>query len=80
MRGVELRTLNGDLVKSFEELEIANYLTEHGVEFRYEVSYEMPTATRRHRQYQPDFFLPGHGIYIEHFALDQDGSSSAGLE
>ena len=72
VRVVELRTLSGDLVKSFEELEIANYLTEHGVEFRYEESYEMPTATQRYRQYQPDFFLPGHDIYIEHFALDQE--------
>ena len=78
VRGVELRTLGGDLVKSFEELAIANYLTEHGVPFRYEVPYEMPTATRRHRQYQPDFFLPDHGIYIEHFALDQEGRPPPG--
>ena len=78
VRVVELRTLSGDLVKSFEELEIANYLTEHGVEFRYEESYEMPTATQRYRQYQPDFFLPGHRIYIEHFALDEKGCPPRG--
>ena len=78
VRGVELRTLSGDLVKSFEELEIANYLTEHGVEFRYEEPYEMQTATKRYRQYQPDFFLPGPGIYIEHFALDQKGRPPPG--
>ena len=78
VRGVELRTLSGDLVKSFEELAIANYLAEHGVEFRYEDSYRMRTATRRHRQYQPDFFLPGHGIHIEHFALDQKGRPPPG--
>ena len=78
VRGVELRTLSGDLVKSFEELEIGNFLTEHGLEFRYEESYEMPTATRRYRQYQPDFFLPGHDIYIEHFALDEKGCPPLG--
>ena len=78
VRGVELRTLIGDLVKSFEELEIANYLTEHGVEFRYEDPYETATATRLHRQYQPDFFLPSHGIYIEHFALDRNGRPPSG--
>ena len=78
VRVVELRTLSGDLVKSFEELEIANYLTEHGVEFRYEEPYEMPTATQRYRQYQPDFFLPGHDIYIEHFALDEKGCPPRG--
>ena len=78
VRDIELRTLSGDLVKSFEELEIANYLTEHGVEFRYEDPYEVPTATRLHRQYQPDFFLPGHDIYIEHFALDRHGRPPPG--
>ena len=78
VREIELRTLSGDLVKSFEELEIANYLTEHGVEFRYEDPYETATTTRRHRQYQPDFFLPGHGIYIEHFALDRNGRPPPG--
>ena len=71
VRRVELRTLNGDRVKSYEELVIANYLTEHGIEFRYEKRYEVPTATRDRRQYQPDFFLPEYSIYIEHFALDE---------
>ena len=78
VRDVELRTLSGDLVKSFEELEIANYLTEHGIEFRYEEPYETVTATRQHRQYQPDFFLPDHDIYIEHFALDRNGRPPPG--
>ena len=78
IRDVELRTLSGDLVKSFEELEIANYLTEHGVEFRYEDRYETETATQQRRQYQPDFFLPDHNIYIEHFALDRDGRPPPG--
>ena len=78
VRDIELRTLSGVLVKSFEELEIANYLTEHGVEFRYEDPYETETATQQHRQYQPDFFLPSHDIYIEHFALDRDGRPPPG--
>ena len=78
VRGIELRTLSGVLVKSFEELEIANYLTEHGVEFRYEAPYETTTATQQHRQYQPDFYLPVHDIYIEHFALDRNGRPPPG--
>ena len=78
IRNVELRTLSGDLVKSFEELVIANYLTEHGIGLRYEARYEESTATKQHRQYQPDFFLPGHGIYIEHFALDEEGRPPKG--
>ena len=72
-RSVELRTLSGDLVKSVQELQIANFLTEHGVNFEYEPQYEHPTATRDRRQYFPDFLLSDHGIYIEHFALNEDG-------
>ena len=80
VRNVELRTLSGDRVRSFEELVIANYLTEHGIEFEYEKRYEHETATRERRQYQPDFFLPGHGIYIEHFALDEEGRPPHGWQ
>ena len=73
IREVELRALSGDLVKSFEELEIANWLTQNGVPFQYERAYPEKTATRERRQYQPDFWLPNNDIYIEHFALDEKG-------
>lgn len=73
VRNSELRTLSGDLVKSVEELEIANFLTLNGIEFHYERAFPEPTATREHAQYQPDFYLPAHDIYIEHFALDENG-------
>ena len=73
VRTVELRTLNDELVKSFEELVIANYLAEHGIRYEYERDYPVDTATRSYRQYQPDFYLPDDNIYIEHFALDEQG-------
>ncbi len=78
VRRSELRTLAGDLVKSFEELEIANFLTLNGVRYDYERPYPVETATAQHRQYRPDFHLPDHDIYIEHFALDRDGRPPAG--
>ena len=78
VRRSELRTLAGDLVKSFEELEIANFLTLNGVRYDYERPYPVETATALHRQYRPDFHLPDHDIYIEHFALDRDGRPPAG--
>ena len=74
----ELRTLNGELVKSFEELTIANFLSRNGVEYRYEEPYRFGTATSEHRQYTPDFFLPDADIYIEHFALDEEGQAPPG--
>ena len=69
-----LRALNGDLVKSFEELKIANYLIAQGVEFIYEDPYEVDTASSRFRQYQPDFHILNPSIYIEHFALDRNAN------
>jgi DNA helicase-4 len=64
-------TLKGELVKSLEELELANYLFINGVKYMYEAQYEFDTATNLKRQYKPDFFLPEYEIYIEHFALDK---------
>lgn len=78
VRRSELRALSGDLVRSFEELEIANFLTQHGVRFHYEQSYPVATATAWHRQYRPDFYLPDHDIYIEHLALDRQGRPPEG--
>ena len=80
VRGIEKRTLNGELVKSHEELKIANFLALKGVSYRYEARYQVDTATSQHRQYQPDFYLPGHDIYTEHFALDADGQAPAWFE
>ena len=71
IRSVDLKTLSGVRVKSFEEMEIANYFTKHSVKFCYERPYEKRTETREYRQYHPDFFLPDYDIYIEHHALDK---------
>jgi len=69
----EMRTLQGEAVKSYEECEIANFLLQHGVSYKYEEPYVIDTAGPDHRQYKPDFFLPDYNIYIEHFALDKAG-------
>ena len=71
VRDSELRTLSLDLAKSFEELAIANFLSQQGIPFQYEKPYEFETATRERRQYTLDFYLPERDIYIEHFALNQ---------
>ena len=78
VRGIELRTLSGGRVESYEELEIANFLTLNGIPFQYEAPFRAVTADPRHRQYQPDFYLPEHDIYIEHFALNADGQAPSG--
>ncbi len=77
-RKIELRSLNGELVKSQEELIIANFLFENGVKYEYERDYEVNTADIFYRQYKPDFYLTDYDIYIEHFALDERGHAPAG--
>lgn len=80
VNSIELRTLNGDIVKSQEELEIANFLTISGIDFVYEQPYTVDTANRQYRQYSPDFFLPEYDIYIEHFALSEEGQPPPGWD
>jgi len=75
MEALGLRTLKGERVKSLGELEIANFLFAKGVDYAYEHRYEgeVPINPDR-RVYLPDFFLPGQGIYIEHFGLSRAGT------
>ena len=75
IRNQEIRSLQGESVKSIEECVIANFLYLNGVCYEYERPYEHDTATSRKTQYKPDFYLPGAGIYIEHFALSKNGDT-----
>jgi DNA helicase-4 len=71
VRTVELRALSGDLVKSFAELDIANFLFFNGLNFEYEKRY--PHEPRR---YQPDFYLADYDIWLEHFGIDRKGNTA----
>jgi DNA helicase-4 len=73
LKNVDTRTLRGERVRSQEEVAIANYLTLHGVSYQYEADYKVDTATAAHGRYRPDFYLPDHDLYIEHFAIDAQG-------
>ncbi len=65
----ELRTLQGKRVKSFEELEIANWLYLNGIDYDYEPVYEHALPENNRRAYMPDFRLKESGVYIEHFGV-----------
>jgi len=80
LRNQNLRTLAGERVRSYQELLIANWLFANGVEYRYEMPYHADTATRKHSQYKPDFFLVESGIYIEHFGIDREGHTAPGID
>lgn len=72
----QVRSLKGDLVRSLEECEIANFLYMNGIDYVYEGNYEVETASKSHRQYKPDFYLPEYGIYIEHFGVDKNNMTA----
>lgn len=71
-----LRALNNLLLKSRQEVQIANWLILNGINFEYERQYPENTATPRHRPYCPDFYLPDSDIYIEHFGVDRHGNTA----
>ncbi|MEI2805693.1 MAG: UvrD-helicase domain-containing protein [Albidovulum sp.] len=72
MEAQDLRTLQGEKVKSYEELQIANWLYENGVGYEYEPLYEHKVSEIGRRDYQPDFRLTESGIYIEHFGVRRE--------
>ncbi|WP_295055091.1 UvrD-helicase domain-containing protein [Sulfuricurvum sp.] len=76
IKNYDLRTLNGELVKSYEECEISNFLRLKNINYIYEHRYEFETSTSQYRQYQPDFYLPDYDIYIEHFGISKDNKTA----
>lgn len=65
-------TLKGEIVKSYGELEIANYLFSNNIEYEYEKEYKYETINKEYQQYYPDFYLPEYDIYIEYFGIDEN--------
>lgn len=70
-------TIKNEVVKSYGELDIANFLTQNGVAYLYEFPYEKDTRTEEHAQYYPDFYLPEYKIYIEYFGVNRRGEVPA---
>lgn len=69
-------TLKKELVKSFEEMAIANWYFINGIKYTYEAPYEKDVSTLDKRQYMPDFKLKDYPIYHEHYGVDKDGKAS----
>ncbi len=74
----ELRTLQGEKVRSFEELEIANWLYMQGVDYEYEPVYKREIRDTRRKTYTPDFRLKDSGVYIEHFGVRRERGRAGG--
>ncbi|WP_347832177.1 UvrD-helicase domain-containing protein [uncultured Planktomarina sp.] len=72
----KIRSLKNEILKSYEECEIANFLYLNQINYIYEDKYKFETADENRRQYQPDFYLPDYGIYIEHLGLKGFGRTA----
>lgn len=59
-------TMQGERVKSVEELMIANFLYLNGIDYDYEKPYPHGEIL-----YRPDFYLKDYDIYLEHFGVDE---------
>lgn len=70
-------TINNENVKSYEEVQIANFLYLNGIDYEYERAYpyHIPGATKI---YTPDFYIvqDGKEFYLEHFGITESGTSS----
>ncbi|MGR6092244.1 UvrD-helicase domain-containing protein [Brevibacterium sp. CSND-B09] len=73
-------TLDGKVVKSQEEVMIANWLFINGVNYEYERPYSQDVADAGHRQYEPDFYYPDIDTWHEHWALGADGNPAPQFE
>ncbi len=51
-------------VRSKAEKKLANFLTDHGIEFQYERPLQLGKVTLH-----PDFYLPAYGVYVEYWGL-----------
>ena len=67
-------TIKGETVKSYGEMEIANYLFSNDINYLYEEKYKYETDTTYYNEYHPDFYLPDYDIYIEYFGIDREGN------
>ena len=77
---VEFMTLQGERVKGYQELLIANWLFMHGIPYKYEAPYIVKRRLEVGLDYKPDFHLTDTNIYIEHFGIDREGHTRADID
>lgn len=65
-------TIQGENVRSIEEVMIANFLYLNGIKYEYEKVYPHAPNDPYRKKYRPDFYLPDYDIYIEHFGITED--------
>lgn len=69
-------TIQNEILRSQEEVQIANFLYMNNIEYEYEAKYKFNIENSK-KPYTPDFFIHQNGneAYIEHFGITQQGTS-----
>ncbi len=67
-------TIQSEMMRSHQEVEIANFLYLNGIEYEYEPMYRYDILFAR-KPYTPDFRIwqDDHEAYLEHFGITEDG-------
>ena len=70
-------TIRNEVLRSAQEVEIANFLYRNGIDYVYEPVYRYHIELAR-KPYTPDFLIRqgDREIYIEHFGITRDGKNS----
>lgn len=69
---INKKTIQGEIVKSLEEVQIANFLFLNCINYEYENLYPYESDDPYKKNYRPDFYLPDYNIYIEHFGITKE--------
>lgn len=74
VRTRQVVTIQNEVLRSYEEVEIANFLYLNQIEYEYEPIYKYNTQYAK-KPYTPDFkiYQEGRVAYIEHFGITEDG-------
>lgn len=70
-------TIQSEVMRSAQEVEIANFLYLNGIDYEYEPLYRYDIQFAR-KPYTPDFVIrqDGREAYLEHFGITQDGRNN----
>lgn len=76
-RTKKMVTIQNEILRSYQEVEIANFLYLNGIDYEYEPVYRYNIQFSR-KPYTPDFIIrqDGREAYIEHFGITQDGENN----
>lgn len=71
------KTVQDEILRSGEEVQIANFLFLNSIEYEYEKPYKYPIPNAN-KIYTPDFYIKqgDKECYIEHFGITEDGKNS----